>query len=489
MGSTQLTAPVGQGQGRVSRRVLCVDLDGSLIATDLLWESFLCVMRARPWDALSIPGWLWRGRANLKRRLTEEAALDIKTLPFREEVVTFLRQRRDEGRRLVLATAAEEGLARAVADHLGLFDDVIASDGTTNLKGRAKLRAIEARYGPGGFDYLGNGPADMPIWESAGEAIVVQRGGRLLGTLRSRHDGAVALEPSPGRLATWPRMLRVHQWAKNTLVFVPLIASHQVGQWRLLLPCLIAFASFSFGASAIYILNDLYDLPADRLHARKRLRPLASGAISIPAGLATSAVMIVASLALGALLPPAFLTMLVLYVVISTSYTFVLKQKLMIDVLCLAALYTHRLLAGGAATGIPLSFWLVTFSMFLFLSLAFVKRYTEIEAMCVEEGGQIPGRGYRAGDLDLIRSIGPASGYVAVLVVCLFLNDQSTLALYHHPRRLWLLCPVILYWISRVWFLAQRGKMDSDPVVFALRDWPSIAAGLIVALIAVSAIL
>jgi 4-hydroxybenzoate polyprenyltransferase len=488
-----LIAAGADGRDTVSTRVLCVDLDGSLIATDLLWESFLAVLRARPWAVLAVPGWLLRGRAYLKRRLASEAALDVGTLPFRDEVLGFLRQRRDEGRRLVLATAAEEQLARAVADHVGLFDDVIASDGTTNLKGRAKLRAIEARYGAGGFDYLGNGPEDLPIWDSAGEAIIVGGQSRLWRTLRSRHDpvaGAVhALGRTAGGLARWLRLLRVHQWAKNLLLFVPLIAAHRVGDRPLLVSCLIAFFAFSFGASSIYIVNDLHDLPADRLHVRKRFRPLAAGTVSIPAGLATFAALFAGALALCALLPAAFFGMLVLYVVISTSYTFVLKQKLMIDVLCLAALYTHRILAGGVATGIPISFWLMTFSMFLFLSLAFVKRYTELVTHGPELQGNLPGRGYAAGDLDLIRSIGPASGYVAVLVVCLFLNDPSTRALYQHPKRLWLLCPALLYWISRVWFLTHREQMHSDPVVFALRDWRSIVTGLIAAVIVVSAMI
>jgi 4-hydroxybenzoate polyprenyltransferase len=313
-------------------------------------------------------------------------------------------------------------------------------------------------------------------------ALRVDRGGRRIATDH-------ASDPGVGGLAAWPRMLRVHQWAKNLLVFVPLIAAHRAGEWRLLLSCLIAFCSVSLGASAVYILNDLHDLSADRLHPRKRFRPLAAGAISIPAGLATSGFLIAVALALAALLPAAFFVVLVLYFVITTTYTLVLKQSLMIDVICLAALYTQRIVAGGAATGIPLSFWLITFSMFLFLSLAFAKRYTEIAAMCAENSENLPGRGYQRADLDLIRSIGPSSGYIAVLVVCLFLNDPGTLALYHHPKRLWLLCPLILYWISRVWFLAQRGQMNSDPVIYALSDWRSIVTGVCAAAIGVSAML
>jgi 4-hydroxybenzoate polyprenyltransferase len=290
-------------------------------------------------------------------------------------------------------------------------------------------------------------------------------------------------------VADWMRMLRVHQWAKNLLLFVPLVAAHRLGAWPLVVSCLIAFFAFSLAASSVYVLNDLHDLAADRLHPRKRLRPLAAGTIPISAARTALAMLLAGAMGLAALLPREFLAMLVLYLAISNAYTFVLKQKLMIDVLCLAALYTHRILAGGAATGIPLSFWMMAFSMFLFLSLAFVKRYTELVTLAAEHPGKIPSRSYSAADLDLIRAIGPASGYVAVLVVCLFLNDPGTLALYHHPKRLWLLCPAVLYWISRVWFLAQRGQMHSDPLVFALRDWRSLVTGLVSAVIVVSAMI
>jgi 4-hydroxybenzoate polyprenyltransferase/phosphoserine phosphatase len=456
-------------------RVLCVDLDGSLIASDLLYESFLGLLRTKPWDALRIPVWLLSGRAHLKRRLAERAVTDVGTLPYRDQVIDYLRQQRQQDRRLVLATAADERLARAVAEHLGLFDDVIASDGKSNLKGRAKLRAIEARYGKGGFDYIGNGWEDLPIWESAGEAVIVRSGQKLLRELRSRRPRALVFEPAGSGLVPWLRMLRVHQWAKNLLVFVPLIGSHRLREWPLLLATMVAFLAFSFGASAIYIVNDLIDLPSDRTHPHKRLRPLASGRIPIPVGLTTSLLLLGASIALGALLRSQFLGLLLLYLASSTCYTFLLKRKLLVDVLCLAGLYTLRILAGGAAIGVEITVWLMAFSIFLFLSLAFVKRYSEL----AETGGDRSNRGYRSEDLDLIRVVGPACGCVAALVLCLYLNDPLSASLYHHPKRLWLLCPLVLYWITRLWFLAQRGQMHSDPVVFAITDWRSLAAGLI----------
>jgi 4-hydroxybenzoate polyprenyltransferase len=458
-------------------RVLCVDIDGTLIASDLLFESLLGLARRRPWELALVPVWLASGRAHLKRQLANRGAIDVATLPYNEDVVAYLRRCRAQGRRLALATAADERLARAVAGHVGLFDAIIASDGTANLKGRAKLRAIEERCGQGGFDYLGNGWEDLPIWESAGDAAVVRPSRGLLKELQSRRPAAHVFARTGGQFATWLQMLRVHQWAKNLLLFVPLIAAHRLLEWPLLLGLLLAFVSFSLGASAIYILNDLIDLPSDRLHPRKRLRPLASGRASIPAGLAVAPICFGLSIAFAACLPWPFLGVLLLYLAVSTAYSFVLKKKLIVDVLCLAGLYTLRILAGGAAVGVPISFWLLVFSMFLFLSLAFVKRYSELESVSREQGGALSGRNYQQVDLEMVRSVGPASGYLAVLVLCLYLNDPASATLYRHPKVLWLLCPTVLHWITRIWFLAQRGQMHSDPLVFALTDKRSLITG------------
>jgi 4-hydroxybenzoate polyprenyltransferase len=457
--------------------VLCVDLDGSLIASDMLFESFMGLVRTEPLAALRMPAWLLRGRAHLKRQLAERGRVDVASLPYRIDVVEYLHARKRAGARLVLATAADESFAWAIADHLGIFDDVIASDGVTNLEGSEMREAIQKRF-PGGFEYLGNGWEDLAIWKSAAQAIAVRPGSSLLRNIRSIHPDAKVFEaPRRGALALWPRMLRVHQWAKNVLVFVPLIMAHQITQASLVLASLIAFFAFSFSASSIYIINDLIDLPSDRVHHRKRNRPLAAGAVSIPTGLAAAAGLLVLGLSLALSLPSAFLEILILYLVTSSLYTFWLKKKLMIDVLCLAGLYTIRILGGGAATSIEISPWLMAFSMFLFLSLALVKRYAELaEAKSVPD--RLPGRGYLPIDMEMVRSVGPASGYLSVLVVCLYLNDPVSSSSYHHPKWLWLLCPILLYWISRVWFLTQRGDMHSDPVVFAISDRISLLCGI-----------
>ena len=283
-------------------------------------------------------------------------------------------------------------------------------------------------------------------------------------------------------------MLRPHQWAKNLLLFVPIFTSHTV-DLTLWLSALVGFVAFCLTASSVYILNDLVDLQADRRHESKRRRPLAAGVVSIPFGAATAAVLLAVAAALTALLPIPFGLVLLLYFLLTTAYSFFLKRKLLVDVLCLAALYTLRIHAGGAATGIPTSPWLNAFSMFLFLSLAYVKRFTEVaaqpESPLIE---RIRGRGYMPVDLDLIRVSGVASGFMSVLVFCLYINAPETVGLYRHPERLWLACPVMLYWISRVFFLTQRGQMPDDPVVFALKDRISLLSGILVLLAVLAAI-
>jgi len=461
---------------------LCVDLDGTLIATDLLWESLCAMIRGRPMDAVRLPFWLLGGRANLKRRIAERVAIDVRTLPYRAEVIGFLKDEKALGRRLVLATAADRRLAEGVAEHLGVFDEVIATDDGRNLKGREKLAALQERFGASGFDYLGDSPADLPIWEGAREALVVR-------TSRGTERRAAAVRP-PSRVFEGRRggpralfkALRPHQWAKNILVFVALIAGHQIFHLDLLLRSGLAFLAFCFAASAVYVLNDLLDLEADRRHPRKRKRPFASGAASIPSGAGLVVALLGAAAALTALLPLSFAGLLVLYLLLTTVYSAYLKRKVMIDVICLAGLYTLRILAGGAATSIVISPWLAAFSMFLFLSLAFAKRYTEL-SVAAGPLDMVPGRGYLAWDIEVIRSLGPTSGYLCVLVLCLYLNSPDVRIHYHRPEVLWLACPLLLYWISRVWVLANRCLLDDDPVVFALRDRVSRIVGVIAALI------
>ncbi len=468
---------------------LCVDLDGTLIKTDLLWESLLLLLKRYPLLLFVIPVWLLRGRAYLKRQIGRRVRLDVAALPYNEDVVEYLRNERLAGRTLVLATASQLGLATDVAAHVGLFDHVLGTE-SVNLKGVAKRKALEERFGSRGYDYIGDSSADLPVWGHANQALIVARSPSLVD--RVRKSGVVVghvFEQKRHLVPVLFKALRVHQWAKNLLVFVPLISSHQLLQGSKMIAALIAFLSFSLCASAVYILNDCLDLEADRHHPKKKRRPFAAGTLSIPAGLAISSGCLLASFALSVLLPTPFFFVLALYFVLTTSYSLYVKQFVLIDVILLAQLYTVRVYAGGAAAGIVPSHWLLTFSLFIFLSLALMKRFTEIKLVSHADPSSemdqkdLRGRGYRTTDAEHISSIGSSSGLVAVLVLALYISSKEVLSLYSRPEVLWLVCPVMLYWITRAWMLTYRERMEDDPVVFAVRDQKSYIVALLIGVI------
>jgi len=464
---------------------LCVDLDGTLLATDLLWESVASLARTNPLALLLLPVWLLSGRAYAKARIAERVRIDAAHLPYREPVLLFLIQETARGRRLVLATASPLRLARLVADHLGLFDDVIGSDDRSNLKGVAKLRSLEAKFGVRGFDYVGDATCDVPIWEASRRAYVAGgRRGIQAAVRRVRHDAQFVTSASLGRTRGVLRLLRPHQWAKNLLLFVPLILAHLVGDLSKAWAVTCAFVAFCCFASAVYVLNDLADLEADRRHPSKKRRPLASGAVPLPWGSALAALLLVAGIVIpiAAGLPPAFFGLLALYLVVTTAYSLHLKRVVLLDVFVLAGLYALRVTAGGAAVGVPVTGWLTAFSMFFFVSLALAKRYAEMSRAAADRRPAPDRRGYRTEDIDLIRGLGPAAGCVAVLPLCLYVNSADVLRLYVRPELLWVVCLVVFYWIARVWLLACRGQLHEDPVTFALKDRASYAAGAVVGL-------
>jgi 4-hydroxybenzoate polyprenyltransferase/phosphoserine phosphatase len=468
---------------------LYVDLDGTLVATDTLWESLLALLRERPLLALATPFWLLSGRARFKRRLAERVVPDAASLPYREELVAFLVEERRRGRRLVLATASDERVARAVAAHLGLFDGLLASDGERNLAGPAKAAAIRAERAAEHFDYVGNSAADLPVWEAARKVYAVGAPPGLLRRLGAREP--VRVFPAPGGgLRAVLRALRPHQWAKNLLVFVPLaLTPHALGDLARGRAALLAFAALCLVASAGYVANDLLDLHADRGHPAKRRRPFASGELQLATGLALVALLAGAGFGV-ALLGTArpFVAWLAAYLGLSLAYSLQIKRLPLVDVIWLAGLYTLRVVAGAAAVAITPTPWLLAFSMFIFLSLAFAKRYSELRLTAERRESQASGRAYRVDDLDLVLSLGSSSGYLSVLVLCLYINSDLVQRLYHTVAVLWLLVPVLLFWISRIWFLAKRGELPGDPVAFAVRDPVSLATGALMAAILAAAI-
>ncbi len=460
-----------------SSRPICVDLDGTLLRTDLLYESLLALLGRNPLYAFLIPFWLLRGKAALKRELASRVTLSVENLPYDKRVVEFLRHTGQRPR--VLCTASDTLLVKPIADHLGLFETVLSSDGHRNLAGKRKAETLVDMYGTKGFDYIGNSRVDLDVWRHACAAIVVNAGGRLARSAMQCTTVHHYWPAKGGDLKAWIKALRIYQWAKNLLVLVPLLTAH-----RLLVPAAFAdaaraFLAFGLCASGVYLLNDLLDLAPDRQHPRKRKRPFAAGTLPLKHGLLIFPALTLASFSLAWWIRPSFALVLLGYYTMTLAYSFKLKRIVMIDVVMLAALYTVRIIGGAVAVGSGLSFWLLAFSMFIFLSLALLKRYTELGAAHSAGKQKIVGRGYSVEDLTLIQSLGAAAGYIGVLVLALYINSPDSLELYHHPKVLWLLCPVLLYWVSRAWMVAHRGHMHDDPIVFAARDRASQIVALI----------
>lgn len=454
---------------------LCVDLDGTLVDSDMLLESALELIKRNPLAVLMLPLWLIKGRANLKARIAARVDLNVEHLPYNRDVIDHLRRHKAAGRRLCLATGSHAKLARKIAAHIGLFDDVLASD-AVNMTGSTKAAALVERFGHKRFDYVGNCGADIPAWRCANQAWSVNHV-----AAAARREGCAHLQPFPSQRTrspawkAWPRALRLHQWLKNLLLFVPAAAAHAGGA-DVLLPLAVAFLAFGLCASSVYVLNDLLDLQDDRQHPRKRRRPFAAGELPISHGIVAAPALLIVSFGLAAaLLPPLFLGILAAYYLTTLAYSLRLKQIALVDVYVLAALYTARLAAGAVVTGITVSFWLIALSIFAFLSLALLKRYAEQVGQLASGSRQSGARGYTAGDLQILAVLGGASGFAAVLVLALYLNSSDVLLLYSRPQFIWLACPLLLYWISRAWLLAHRNQMHDDPVVFAVTDRTSQA--------------
>ena len=481
---------------------LCVDLDGTLVKSDTLVDSTLALARQNPADLLKLPGWLIQGKAALKKHLTASVTLDVAHLPYNRELMQFLEQEHATGRPMYLATAADKVLAERVAEHLNIFTGVFASDGDLNLAGKNKLAAFQDRFGDN-FCYIGNASPDVPLLANCLAPMVANPTSGLLSGLRSAKVTPVrTFTDKASTLKAWLKAIRLHQWAKNILIFLPLLLAHR---WNLGLigGTLVAFLAFGLCASGTYIVNDLLDIEADRKHIKKRRRPFASGDLSAIRGVTVVILFLFVAFTLAYFLPQIitlidprqslasplrFMVWLAIYGVTTSAYSFSLKRMVLVDVIVLSGLYTIRIIAGAAATGIPISPWLAAFSIFFFLSLAFVKRFAELEGLRLRGAAPANGRGYLITDIEQLRSFGSASGYVSVFVLTQYISGLNAEPLYTHTARLWLLLPVLLLWISRLWLLASRGELDEDPVVYAITDKRSLLLGVLVIAIVLAAL-
>jgi 4-hydroxybenzoate polyprenyltransferase len=435
---------------------ICLGLVGALLPTDPKHERLLSSVKRTPFDAAA--------------------------LPFRPELLQWLRDQHAAGRRLILLSSGDPRFAAGISDALELFDETLCITGSGSVA-EQRRRTLVDRFGERNFDYVGSEAADLPVWEAARAAVVIGDES-LAERVRSMTEVVQCFAKPKATLRTWIKAIRLYQWVKNALIFMPALLAHEIANPAIMLTTLMAFVSFGCCASSVYLVNDLFDLAADRAHPRKRKRPFAAGLLSVPSGFLVAALLIAAAVALAIRVGMPYVLVLVGYYILTWAYSLRLKRTALLDVMILAGLYTVRIIAGSAATGIEPSFWLLALSVFMFLSLGFVKRYAELND--ARKAGKIDGhtRGYSPADLPLILSLGTTAGYTAIVVIALYINSDNSLALYHHHKTLWLVCPLLLYWISRVWLLTSRGQMHDDPVVFALKDSVSFvvlaALGLIV---------
>ncbi len=480
------TPPPSLSETNISDIALVVDLDGTLCRTDTLQEGVLALAANQPWKLLNLPRWLTEGRAGLKARLAEEGIVAPDELPLNEAVLGIIRQARAEGRRIALVSAADHRQVTAVAEAVGLFDEAYGSAEGQNLKGATKAAFLTHHFGPKMFDYLGDSKADLPGWEAARHAVTIRAGQSLKAAAGKVNASISHIDPPKSRARDMLRALRPHQWSKNLLMFLPALAAHDLTR---VLPCLLGFIAFSMVASAVYVINDLLDLAADRAHPRKRTRPFAAGDLSAATGVAMAGCLLLGALCMGLFIGnPFFIAVLFLYFVVTLAYSIWLKRRLIVDVITLAGLYTSRIIAGAVAAGVFLSPWLLGFSMFLFLSLAAVKRQAELTDQ-LQSGRESAGRAYEVDDLPVLRGVALSAAQSAVLVMALYISSSDVQTLYARPGILWMICPILLYWSMRMVMKAHRGAMTDDPIVFATTDRVSliliIACATLVALAAV----
>jgi 4-hydroxybenzoate polyprenyltransferase len=464
-------------------QVIAVDLDGTLTLTDTLHESVLTLVRNKPYLLLLLPFWLFKGIAHLKQKVAEHSELDVTTLPYNQPLIDWLKEEKQRGKKIVLSTAANEKIAKAVVRNFDLFDDFIASDSKLTLKVLVSEMRCKNVMELKAYDYAGNSNDDLEVWAGASNAVVVNASENVLKKASTLTSVTQVFRSERAGIAVWLKALRIHQWLKNLLLFVPLLAAHQIGNAQSLGLLLIAFLSFSLCASSVYITNDLLDLESDRSHPRKRFRPFASAKLSVLHGVIAAPLLIAASFLLGAVVGVDFLFVLLVYLFLTVTYSFSLKRLVLVDCLTLATLYTMRIIAGAAAVSVSLSFWLLAFSIFIFLSLALVKRYAELLVQSREGKNSAHGRGYLVTDAPLLQALGVSSGYISTLVIALYLRSENVMSLYAQPLAIWLLIPILLFWVSWVWLKSSRGEMHDDPIVFAAKDKTSLSVAVITAFV------
>jgi len=452
---------------------LYIDLDGTLIKTDLLFETFIEFIKKNPFNILLSIRWLLKGKAYLKSKLAQNTFLDIEKLPYNEPFLSYLKNESNNGRKIILATATNFTLAKRVSNYLKIFSDIIASDEKKNIKGKTKLSQIEENSGNSLFDYAGNSKNDLIIFKHSKSSILVNFNKRLISRSTDIRV-AKSFDSKNSLLRNLIIAIRPHQWVKNLLIFVPLFVSTQWYIPKLIIRASIGFISYSLVASSVYVINDIFDIQNDRAHIKKKYRPFAAGDLAVGHGLIIFLFLALAGLFAGYLLDRTYFFLLIAYVALNFLYSIYLKSLVLIDILILSQFYTLRVVSGGVITDIELSFWLLAFSVFIFFSLAIAKRYTELMLSKDYKKKKIRGRGYTTNDLNILNIMGVTNGYLAVLVLALYINSHQVVLTYSSPKILWGVCVIFFFWISHVWIKANRGELEADPIIFAIKDHTSL---------------
>lgn len=488
-GAAEVSAETSQPRGEMrqsddTRRMpLVVDMDGTVLRTDTLFESIADLLRLYPLWTLFQMLCLPFAIAKVKARIQSRADIDIPTLPINTDVLDYCEAERAKGREVWLVSAADQAMVEEVARHLGVFDKAIGSDGKRNNKGGAKARLLEETF-PDGFEYIGDSPADMPIWRRAKRASVVGGGKSRTDAIRkSGVEIGKVFERPKRRLRAWRKAMRIHQWAKNALIFVAPLLAMDFADPTPLIACAIAFPLIGLLASGTYIFNDLLDLKADRAHHSKCKRPFADGQIKLWQGFVAAPLLIFTGLLGGVLLSVPFAITLVIYLVVTLAYSFYIKRFPLLDAATLGLLFTIRLIMGGALAGIALTQWLIVFSMFLFVSLSLAKRHVEIYRKAAAGHATVKSRGYRAEDQTITLGFGLATATATPIILVLYILESAwPSGAYSAPGALWAAPVILSLWLMRVWLLANRGELDDDPVVFAIKDPMSLILGALLVL-------
>ncbi|MGZ3769119.1 MAG: UbiA family prenyltransferase [Bdellovibrio sp.] len=452
----------------MSQFLVC-DLDECLIKTDSLYEQWLSLLKTKPFLFLLSLIWLFKGKTYFKNQIALQTTLKAPLLPYREKVLDYIKNYKAQKKgQIILASASPSPWIQAVAEHLGLFDYAIGSTNNKNLRGSSKLEAVKEIIGTKSFSYIGDHPVDLALWNEASEIVAVNPSISLKQKINSLNKPTHIIEDKKVPWKLLLKQIRPHQWVKNSLVFLPALAGHKFFDFSILLNCTLAFIGFSLSASFVYVLNDLLDLPADRSHHTKKNRPFASGDLSIKWGIVLIPVLLLGTLFFAIQLPTNYAGWISSYLILNLAYSFYLKQSVIVDIIILSMMYTLRIFAGSAATSVPVSEWLLSFSTLFFFSLACVKRYTELSRS--KNKITLDGRGYRQIDHPIVKSLGVGTGLLSVLVILLYLQGAEVRALYKNPQILWYITPVLLFWVSRIWLLTNRDEIHDDPVVFAVKD-------------------